>query len=704
ADSPFCAGTSAKLTASSVTVTNPVFTWYSDAALTNAVFTGAEFNTPLLTATKTYYVTVSGDNRCENTAATAKTVTVTVNPPATAADIAVAGAGSPFCAGATAKLTASSTTVTNPIFTWYKDAALTDVAFTGAEFTTPVLTATTTYYVTVRGDNRCDNTAATAKVVTVTVNPPATAADIVIAGAGSPFCAGTTATLTASSTTATNPVFTWYSDAALTNALFTGAEFTTPVLTATTTYYVTVRAANKCENTAATAKVVTITVNPLPETPDVASAGTSICSGESTVLKVANAEAGILYQWYSELAGGTLLFTGEEFTTPTLTTNTDYYVLAVSASGCGNATGRTKVTVTVSPKPQTPIVVSAVVDACIGTPAVLSVSSPQTNGVTYKWYTTPIAGTAVGTGTSFTTPAITTTTTYYVEASTASCVSTGRTAVKVNASPIPTAPPAISGAEGPLCSGTTATLSVTNPDAALTYSWYTAATGGTSIAQGVTFTTPALTTTTTYYVESSNATGCSSTTRTSVVVTVLGKLEAPVVTVKENKATEITFQWNPIPGATAYEVSLDNGLTWVAPTGGATGTTYLVAGLKPDQSVTIRVRAKGQLDCQLSDATSLTAKSDNPLGNTIFVPNTFTPNNDGKNDILYVYGNTIAKMKLRVYNQWGQFIYESLNIQNGWDGTYKGDIQPNGVYVYFLEAEFNDGTKTTKKGTITLLR
>jgi len=345
-----------------------------------------------------------------------------------------------------------------------------------------------------------------------------------------------------------------------------------------------------------------------------------------------------------------------------------------------------------------------VVDACIGSPAVLSVSNPQTNGVTYKWYTTATGGTAVGTGATFTTPAVTTTTTYYVEASTASCVSTGRTAVKVNASPIPTAPTAVSGAEGPLCSGTSITLSVTNPDAALTYSWYTAATGGTSIAQGVTFTTPALTTTTTYYVESSNATGCTSTSRTSVVVTVLGKLDAPVVTVKENKATEITFQWNPIPGATAYEVSLDNGVTWVAPTGGATGTTYLVAGLKPDQSVTIRVRAKGQLDCQLSDATSLTAKSDNPLGNTIFVPNTFTPNNDGKNDILYVYGNTIAKMKLRVYNQWGQFIYESLSIQNGWDGTYKGDMQPNGVYVYFLEAEFNDGTKTTKKGTITLLR
>ena len=106
----------------------------------------------------------------------------------------------------------------------------------------------------------------------------------------------------------------------------------------------------------------------------------------------------------------------------------------------------------------------------------------------------------------------------------------------------------------------------------------------------------------------------------------------------------------------------------------------------------------------MSDAASLSSKAENPIGNQIFIPNTFTPNNDGKNDILFVYGNTIAKMRLRVYNQWGQFLFESNNIQNGWDGTYKGEVQPNGVYVYQFEAELNDGTKTTKKGTITLLR
>ncbi|WP_214229631.1 hypothetical protein, partial [Pedobacter sp. B4-66] len=133
----------------------------------------------------------------ETLAADAKVVTVTVNPPATAADINVAGNDAPFCAGTKATLVASSTTITNPVFTWYSDAALTTVVFTGSSFETPVLTATKTYYVTVRGDNKCENTAATAKTVTVVVNPPATAADINVDGAADPLCSGTSAKLTA---------------------------------------------------------------------------------------------------------------------------------------------------------------------------------------------------------------------------------------------------------------------------------------------------------------------------------------------------------------------------------------------------------------------------------------------------------------------------------------------------------------------------
>jgi len=701
-DAPFCKGTKAKFTASSTTVTSPVFTWYRDADLTDAVFTGPVFE-PILTASTTFYVTVRGANRCESLKAGAKVVTVVINPPAVSSDITVAGNNAPFCAGTKALLTASSTTVTGPVFTWYRDAALTDVAATGPVFE-PVVTATTTYYVTVSGANKCPNVPGDAKIVTLIVNKPADASDLILSGADLPICAGATIKLTATSTTVTDPIFTWYTDAALTNATFTGAVFE-KAISATTTYYVTVKGANKCENLPGTGKPITVTVNQLPNVPIVGTAGTTVCSGDGTVLTIQNPEAGVIYGWYTAATNGTLVNTGITYTITTLNTTTDYYVQATSASGCGSPTGRVKVTVTVNTRPQVPSVALATVNTCLGSAAVLNVSNAVA-GVTYNWYATATSTVVLGSGSSFTTPVTTAAmTTYYVEAKSGNCTSTSRTPVVVNAGALPLPPPSVSGGANPFCPGNTAVLTVNNPDPALKYSWYSTATGLTALADGVTFNVPALTATTIYYVGSSNiSTGCTSSTRTAVTLTVLTKLAAPVVSTQAVTATSITFAWIAVPGATAYEVSVDNGLTWTAPSSGAAGTSHLVAGLKPDQKVTISVRAKGQLDCQLSDATTFTGTSDNPLGNDIFVPNTFTPNNDGKNDVLYVFGNTIAKMQLRVYNQWGQFLYESLNIQNGWDGTYKGQMQPNGVYVYYLDATFNDGTKTTKKGTITLLR
>ncbi|RZM18633.1 MAG: T9SS type B sorting domain-containing protein, partial [Pedobacter sp.] len=293
--------------------------------------------------------------------------------------------------------------------------------------------------------------------------------------------------------------------------------------------------------------------------------------------------------------------------------------------------------------------------------------------------------------------------TIYVGASNGSCNSSSRTAVTITPATTPVAPVSIAGGETALCSGSSATLTVQNPVATVIYRWYASATGGTALAEGISFSTPLLNATTIYYVEASNSAGCTSTARTAVTVTVSARLAAPVVTVQSVTGTSVTFSWNVVEGAIGYEVSLDNGLTWMAP-GTATATSYTVSGLQQGQTATIRVRAIGELACQLSDATTQTGDTDNPLENTVFIPNTFTPNYDGKNDKLFVYGNSIAKLKLRVYNQWGQFIYESLNIQNGWDGTYRGVMQPNGVYVYYAEVEFNDGSKVNKKGTVTLLR
>jgi gliding motility-associated-like protein len=683
-------------------VAGVTFNWYD--ALTGGNLLATNTNTYITPANLApgvynFYVEAVNANSCVSPAPRTR-ITFTVNPTSVATDITVTGNNASFCAGTRATLTATST-IANPIFTWYNDANLTSVAFTGAVFQTPVLTVSRTYYVTVSGTNRCENTIADAKAVVITVTPPAVLADITVTGLQASYCSGTAATLTASSTTVTNPVFTWYSDPALTTAVFTGPVFNIPSLTSTVTYYVTVRGTNKCENTSATARPITITVNPTPEPPVVANAGTSICSGDRATLSIQNAQAGLIYTWYDVATGGTALTTGAQFTTPVLTANADYYVVASSPAGCGNTTARVKVTVTVSPRPLTPTVAAASVNACLGTTPTLSVTSPQT-GVNYKWYTGSTGGTSIFTGQQFTVPAVTGTVTYYVEASTASCTNATRTPVTVTASVTPTAPTSISGAANSLCSGSAATLVVNNPVAGVTYKWYTAQTGGNSVFEGNSFMTTALTTTTTYYVEGVNATGCASSTRTAVTVTILPVLAAPAVTVQSATSTSVTFTWNAVAGASSYEIALNGGSTWIQLAPGV--TSYLVAGLNPGQTVTISVRAVGQLACQLSPATTITDDTENPLSNQIFVPNTFTPNGDGQNDILYVYGNSIAKLRLRVYNQWGQFIYESLNIQNGWDGTYKGQMQPNGVYVYQLEAEFNDGTKTTKKGTITLLR
>ncbi|MCW3088139.1 MAG: cell surface protein, partial [Sediminibacterium sp.] len=86
------------------------------------------------------------------------------------------------------------------------------------------------------------------------------------------------------------------------------------------------------------------------------------------------------------------------------------------------------------------------------------------------------------------------------------------------------------------------------------------------------------------------------------------------------------------------------------------------------------------------------------------VPNAFTPNGDGRNDRIYVRGYGIAKMTWSVYNRWGELVYISTDQNEGWDGTYKGKLQPQDVYHYTLLVEFGTKERATKKGDITLLR
>lgn len=88
----------------------------------------------------------------------------------------------------------------------------------------------------------------------------------------------------------------------------------------------------------------------------------------------------------------------------------------------------------------------------------------------------------------------------------------------------------------------------------------------------------------------------------------------------------------------------------------------------------------------------------------IGVPQAFSPNGDGNNDILYVKGDGINTLTFKVYNRYGQLVFSSNSQTIGWNGNFKGKEENPGVFVWVLECEFVDGIKANRKGNITLLR
>jgi gliding motility-associated-like protein len=102
-----------------------------------------------------------------------------------------------------------------------------------------------------------------------------------------------------------------------------------------------------------------------------------------------------------------------------------------------------------------------------------------------------------------------------------------------------------------------------------------------------------------------------------------------------------------------------------------------------------------------SEILSSTVECDLPH---IYVPNIFSPNGDGQNDILYIRGEGIQTIEFIIFNRWGQKVFQSTNMSIGWDGQYKGSQAETGVYNWIVEASFIEGTSIKLSGTTTLIR
>jgi gliding motility-associated-like protein len=96
---------------------------------------------------------------------------------------------------------------------------------------------------------------------------------------------------------------------------------------------------------------------------------------------------------------------------------------------------------------------------------------------------------------------------------------------------------------------------------------------------------------------------------------------------------------------------------------------------------------------------------------SIFVPNAFTPNGDGVNDVFTIYGSTDVQRveRLLVFDRWGELVYEATDfapndLSNGWDGSFKGKNLNPAVFVYYAEITLVNGDIVTRKGDVTLIR
>jgi gliding motility-associated-like protein len=204
--------------------------------------------------------------------------------------------------------------------------------------------------------------------------------------------------------------------------------------------------------------------------------------------------------------------------------------------------------------------------------------------------------------------------------------------------------------------------------------------------------------TTVYKVTGSDTKGCF-TSAASVSVKVY---PLPVVTAGGDKTINVGQSFDIMPRMSA-DVT---GAVW-SPAAGIIARNYPGITVKPVQSTEYTIEVKNEGGCRASDKISIYVLCDNT---NVYVPNTFSPNGDGANDVFYPRGSSVFSVRsLRIFNRWGEAVFEKANFSAndasaGWDGTFKGEKLSPDVFVYALEVVCSNNQTLVFKGNVALIR
>ncbi len=118
--------------------------------------------------------------------------------------------------------------------------------------------------------------------------------------------------------------------------------------------------------------------------------------------------------------------------------------------------------------------------------------------------------------------------------------------------------------------------------------------------------------------------------------------------------------------------------------------------------ITYKLTVTDSFGCKAEDYIKINLACDDDV---FFIPNTFTPNGNGKNDIFRIrtYGLSYISA-FRVFNRWGEMVFETYDVNEGWDGTWQGKLCTPAVYVWYIQGTCANGVELRKKGNVTLIR
>lgn len=121
----------------------------------------------------------------------------------------------------------------------------------------------------------------------------------------------------------------------------------------------------------------------------------------------------------------------------------------------------------------------------------------------------------------------------------------------------------------------------------------------------------------------------------------------------------------------------------------------------PMKTTTYTVTVTDEFGCISTASVTVMVKT---CEEAVFLPNAFSPNNDGKNDFFLPRSDFPLRIHLEVYTRWGEKVFETDEATPGWDGTFKGDKLPPDVYGYFMRYNCVEQTEFTRKGNVSLLK